>query len=508
MSDFIPGQRFISDGEADLGLGTVLNCDQRSVTVLFAGGEQTRTYSVREAPLTRVVFGSGDRIETDEGETLIVSHVEEQHGMLIYHGDTREGASRQLPESRISDRMQFHQARDRLLTGQLERNDAFNLRYRSLQHLQRIERHPAFGLSGPRIDLIGHQLHIADEVSHRRLPRVLLADEVGLGKTIEAGLILHRLLLTGRVRRALVLVPESLTHQWLVELLRRFSLEVTLLDEAQSRELDTDSNPFESGQIVLASQQWLFADEHRQRQAREAGWDLLIVDEAQHLHWSPEGSDHGYACVAALAAGISGVMLLTATPEQSGAMSHFAQLRLLDPERYHDFDAFQAEQSGHVAIANAVEAIEPLPDESARATVETASDDSEIRELLEQFDTATVSERPGLQQQLRRILLDRYGVGRVMFRNSRRHVGGFPERRLHVETLELPQGYRRTLRRLERDEDYLDELLLDTGLNHPDVLLYPELTFEALRQEESGEAWWRFDPRLDWLRGWLKATPR
>ena len=61
MSEFIPGQRWISDGEAELGLGTILNCDARSVTVLFGASQETRTYSTRLAPLTRVAFGSGDR---------------------------------------------------------------------------------------------------------------------------------------------------------------------------------------------------------------------------------------------------------------------------------------------------------------------------------------------------------------------------------------------------------------------------------------------------------------
>ena len=68
------------------------------------------------------------------------------------------------------------------------------------------------GFVGGRIDLIPHQLYIATEVAGRLVPRVLLADEVGLGKTIEACLILHRLILTGRAHRILVLVPERLTQ--------------------------------------------------------------------------------------------------------------------------------------------------------------------------------------------------------------------------------------------------------------------------------------------------------
>ncbi|MCG7601880.1 RNA polymerase-associated protein RapA [Halomonas sp. McH1-25] len=502
MSEFIPGQRWISDGEAELGLGTILNVDFRSVTVLFAASQETRTYSVRQAPLTRVVFGSGDRIDAAEGWQLIVDDIKEIDGLIVYIGETDDGELRELSEAQIADSMQFNQARDRLLTGQVDRNDWFDLRFRTLHHFHRIEQNPALGLAGPKIDLIAHQLYIADEVSRRHAPRVLLADEVGLGKTIEAGLILHRLLLTGRAERALILVPDSLTHQWLVELLRRFGLEVTLLDEQQSQAYG-DANPFETGQLVLASQQWLFANPHRQSQAEASRWDMLIVDEAHHLDWSPEGSGPGYACVERLSHAVPGLLLLTATPEQMGVESHFARLRLLDPDRYHDLVAFKAEETGYVDVATAIDALETLPgDSDAFTSVDRVIDDSDSQALLDILIDAESGEeqRAAARRQLREQLLDRHGTGRVMFRNSRRHVAGFPERHLHVASLELPSAYRRLLRKLSRDEDALDELLIETGLDHPDVVLYLDATYRALSDDPlNAEPWWQIDPRVTWL---------
>ncbi|WP_163558337.1 RNA polymerase-associated protein RapA [Halomonas sp. NO4] len=502
MSDFFPGQRWISDGEAELGLGTILNSDARSVTVLFGASQETRTYSSRQAPLTRVVFGSGDRIQAAEGWTLTVDDTKEINGLIVYIGEDERGELTELPEAKLADTMQFDQARDRLLTGQVDRNDWFDLRFRTLHHHHRVEQNPALGLAGPRIDLIPHQLYIADEVARRRAPRVLLADEVGLGKTIEAGLILHRLLLTGRAERALILVPASLTHQWLVELLRRFSLRVTLLDEQQS-EAHGDANPFEAGQLVLASQEWLFANPHRQSQAEASDWDLLIVDEAHHLAWSEQQVGPGYACVERLAAESEGVLLLTATPEQMGLESHFARLRLLDPDRYHSLAAFREEEAHYVEVAEAIDALERIPGEEAdRARVAAVSDEPDSRALL---DTLASPEGSDAQQaaardQLRESLLDRHGTGRVMFRNSRRHVGGFPERHLHVAELEPPAAYRRVLRKLARDEDYLDELLIETGLDHPEVLVHLDAMYRALADDPlNGEPWWQIDPRVTWL---------
>lgn len=518
MSEFSPGQRWISDGEAELGLGTVLNCDSRTVTVLFSASQETRTYSARQAPLTRVVFGSGDRIQSSEGWEMLVDDSKEVDGLIVYIGEDDGGRVCELPEARLADTMQFDQARDRLLTGQVDRNDWFDLRFRTLHHYHRIEQNPALGLAGAKIDLIPHQLYIADEVANRHAPRVLLADEVGLGKTIEAGLILHRLLLSGRAERALIVVPDSLTHQWLVELLRRFALEVTLLDEHQSQ-AQAEANPFESGQLILASQQWLFANPHRQAQAEASHWDLLIVDEAHHLDWTPEESSPGYACVERLASTTPGVLLLTATPEQMGLQSHFARLRLLDPDRYQSLERFRTEEQGYVQVAAAIDALERLPGGNGphagsaedRDVIGTVIDDADSRALL---DTLLDAESSPEQQrtartQLREQLLDRHGTGRVMFRNSRRHVGGFPERRRNVATLELPSPYRRVLRRAERDEDYLDDLLIETGLDHPDVLLYLDAMYRALADDPlNTEPWWQFDPRVTWLLELLTEVDR
>lgn len=508
MSEFSPGQRWISDGEAELGLGTILNCDIRTVTVLFSASQETRTYSVRQAPLTRVAFGSGDRIQSDEGWQMIVDDSKEIDGLIVYIGEDEQGQTCELPEARLADTMQFDQARDRLLTGQVDRNDWFDLRFRTLHHYHRIEQNPALGLSGPKIDLIPHQLYIADEVANRHAPRVLLADEVGLGKTIEAGLILHRLLLTGRAERALILVPDSLTHQWLVELLRRFALEVTLLDEHQSQ-AQAEANPFESGQLILASQQWLFANPHRQEQAAACDWDLLIVDEAHHLDWTPEASGPGYACVERLAAASPGILLLTATPEQMGMQSHFARLRLLDPDRYQSLERFKAEEQAYIRVAEAIDALERLPAHAGsqasaadRDAIGAVIDDPDSQALLETLSDpeCSVEQQQTARDQLREQLLDRHGTGRVMFRNSRRHVGGFPQRHLHVAPLELPSPYRRVLRRIERDEDYLDELLIETGLDYPEVVLHLDTMYRALAEDPlNAEPWWQFDPRVTWL---------
>src|SRR5690606_13969516 len=145
-----------------------------------------------------------------------------------------------------------------------------------------------------------HQIYIANEVSRRHAPRVLLADEAGLGKTIEAGMIIQQQLPTGRASRILVLVPASLLHQWLVAMLRRFNLHFSTFDHERLR-ASLDANPCESEQLVLSSLDVFLSHPETRAQALAAQWDLVAIDESHHLHWSPEEAGEDYRFVEALA---------------------------------------------------------------------------------------------------------------------------------------------------------------------------------------------------------------
>ncbi|WP_086479818.1 RNA polymerase-associated protein RapA [Oceanospirillum sanctuarii] len=447
MLPYIPGQRWISDAESDLGLGTILTCDMRSVTVLFPASGETRVYATRSAPLTRVSFSSGDQIESHEGERFIVATALEEDGLLVYICLDAEGNEKEVPETHLNNHLSLQKAKDRLLTGQIDRNDWFNLRYRTLLQSDKQNRAAIQGLSGARMALIPHQLYIAHSVASRYAPRVLLADEVGLGKTVEAGLILHRQWLTGNAQRILIVVPESLQNQWLVEMLRRFNLQFSLFDYERCAQYP-GQNAFEQAQLVICSLELLTDHPELQEQAVAAQWDTLVVDEAHHLEWHPEAPSKAYQCIEQLAADTSGLLLLTATPEQLGKTSHFARLRLLDPERYSSFEQFEQEEGQYQPIAEAVEALEAIADGEPATKAVIA----QLRELLPESDAQALIEliendEADLEQidsactQLQGQLLDRHGTGRVLFRNTRDTVSGFKQRQLQRHALELPEAY-------------------------------------------------------------------
>ena len=476
---FVPGQRWISSAEPELGLGTVLRVEGRGVQVLFAKAGVLRPYAVDSAPLLRAEFRAGQRV-AGKGIAFLVERVEIREELLIYRGEGRE-----LHEGQLDDEQSVSQADDRLIGGRTDPVAQFELRLEGLRRRAEARRSPAWGLGAARIGLVPHQLRVAGIASARRPPRVLLADEVGLGKTIEAGMIIARQLATGRASRVLLLLPDTLVYQWFVELLRRFNLSFAIYDEERCEALEQsgdDSNPFEDEQLVIADFGFLENSPKHAQQLLDAPWDLLVVDEAHHLAWSPEVASPRYTMVEQLAAAIPGVILLTATPEQLGRSGHFARLRLLDPQRYQDLDGYLAEADSFQALSRIADRLldgAALGDDQRAALAKAFHGDVALTAQL------TDSTKPDNARALLAALIDRHGTGRVMFRNNRAGVGGFPKR--------LPEWHL-------LDADALDE-------NARQSLL---AEFHADIQQHAGliEVDYSADPRIDTLTALLDQHPQ
>ncbi|MBV4412479.1 RNA polymerase-associated protein RapA [Enterobacteriaceae bacterium YMB-R22] len=498
---FTPGQRWISDTESELGLGTVVAMDTRTVTLLFPAIGENRLYARNDAPITRVMFNPGDIITSHEGWQMKVEDVQEQNGLLIYTGareDTQETGV-QLREVLLDSKLVFSKPQDRLFAGQLDRMDRFALRYRARKYQSEQYRQPWSGLRGMRTSLIPHQLHIARDVGRRHAPRVLLADEVGLGKTIEAGMIIHQQLLCGAAERVLIVVPETLQHQWLVEMLRRFNLRFSLFDDERYAEAQHESdNPFDTEQLVICSLDFVRRSKQRLEHLSDAQWDLLVVDEAHHLAWSEDAPGREYQAIEHIASQTPGVLLLTATPEQLGMESHFARLRLLDPNRFHNFSQFVQEQKHYRPVADAV-ALLLAGKHLSNDELNTLSDligEQDIEPLLQ---TAN-SDREGSEdarQELVSMLLDRHGTSRVLFRNTRNGVKGFPRRELHTIRLPLPAQYQTAIK--------VSGIMgaRKTAQERARDMLYPEKIYQEFEGDTG--TWWNFDPRVEWLMGWLTS---
>jgi len=499
MQDFVAGQRWISDAELQQGLGTIVQADFRSVTVVFKATGKTRTYAKETAPLTRVTFAKGDQIRSQAGWSLTVQSITTTNGLYTYHGIRENNQAAQLPESELDNQIQFNKPSDRLLTGQIDTNKWFELRYQTLRHANNQYHSDTRGLVGGRTSLIAHQLYIAHEVANRYAPRVLLADEVGLGKTIEAGLILHHQLLTERAQRVLIVVPEALVHQWLVEMLRRFNLRFSIFDEERCQaedESSTQENPFHTEQLILCQIGFFLSSPKRFQQALNGDWDLLIVDEAHHLQWNPQQPSMEYSLVEQLAQKTKGVLLLTATPEQLGKQSHFARLKLLDGNRFSNYEAYLEEEKGYQPIAHAVEELlsdRKISERSRQILLETIKE-GDNSELIEQLKSTNLNNDSSQAARTKLVehLLDRHGTSRVLYRNTRSAIKGFPKRVPIPQPLPLPQLYEDCYKNFQ-----------SSGVTEPQLLLSPELLYQQTTDNKT-QKWVQFDPRIPWLAETLK----
>ena len=440
---FAIGQRWISETENSLGLGMITDLDFRSVTLHFPATDETRIYAVAQAPLTRIVLNKGEQLHHQAGWQGEVLDVQEMNGLLFYLVKNAQGEEIIVNEKELSPIISFSQAKDRLFSAQIDRSEHFALRYQTLLHQQAQFQSPLRGLRGNRAGLIPHQLHIAQEVGNRVNPRVLLADEVGLGKTIEAGMILQNQLFAEKVQRVLIIVPETLQHQWLVEMLRRFNLHFSLFDEERCEDFAEQAiNPFSTESLIICALDWLKAHPHRVQQAIEAEFDCLIVDESHHLAWSENAPSAAYLLVEQLANAIPSVLLLTATPEQLGLESHFARLRLLDPERFYDYQAFLKEQENYQPVADAVQSLLSEKPLSAveKNHISDLLNEQDVEPLFKALACHNDEEKQAARQELIQNLIDRHGTSRILFRNTRQGVKGFPHRVYHQVTIDATEG--------------------------------------------------------------------
>jgi ATP-dependent helicase HepA len=209
------------------------------------------------------------------------------------------------------------------------------------------------------------------------------------------------------VKRVLILVPDSLVYQWFVEMLRKFNLSFTTLN--QETYLEPNTNPFFDNDLVILNIGLLKGAEMARDMMNKVDWDLLVVDEAHQLKWTVEKPSIEYKIVEKISSKSKGLLLLTATPEQLGLEGHFARLKLIDPNRFYDYHKFLEEVSHYETVA--VEARNLVKNNS------TGKNDQKIKELL-----------------------DQHGTGRIFFRNTRQRMSKefsfFPKRILYPYPLE------------------------------------------------------------------------
>ena len=293
-------------------------------------------------------------------------------------------------------------------------------------------------LSNSRVEIKPHQVSVLHRVSTTYPHRFLLADEVGLGKTIEAGLILKELKARGVANRVLVLAPAGITSQWQFELKNKFAETFSLYRRDTINFLLAEhpgENAWTLRDNVITSSSYATADDQRMRDIAMAGWDAIVIDEAHHARRQRESDTYWrttrlYELAELLTDPSLGraqaFLLLTATPMQLDPSELYSLIELLDPALFPDFADFEEHRSQLAGLNGDV-------DQHGDGLSYREGRFSEEISLWVDRDVPVVESElddPEANARLVEELLAKHRLWEVMIRNRKAVVGGFmPGRR-------------------------------------------------------------------------------
>ena len=325
----------------ELGIGRVAALDGRALLVQFSHAGTTLRLAADTDALIPVDLSPGRPVR------LIATHEDTTIAARLPDGTLRLANGRAVASDELWPLALEGAMLERLALGDLDSVEDFVTRLDVLHLLALREAGGLGSFLGGRIRLFPHQLHVAERATASDPVRWLLADEVGLGKTIEASLILTRLVHAGKVDRCLVVAPDTLTVQWLGELWRKYHQVFTLLDAPRladvARDFGPDFNPFDTHRRAVIALEMLTERPQLTDQAVKAGIDLLVVDEAQRLHRPPgHPGEPAWRAIAPIANLGRHVLLLSATPLEDDAHGFFRLLQLLRPQEFPEDVSFEA----------------------------------------------------------------------------------------------------------------------------------------------------------------------
>jgi ATP-dependent helicase HepA len=311
-------------------------------------GNKRLTVDIHDARLARLRLFSGMEVAVVENGNTRISTVraaydgDPETSLLAYDVEI-EGTIRRITEDVLVPRP-LSKATPLNLFKSLEWSsaDAFKLRVAFARQLDDWYT-ASFGLPaslGARIMPLGHQYYAVRRVLSQIKPRFVLADEVGLGKTIEAGLILHSLLMSNPALRVLVVTPGSMSRQWLCELYLRFGARAFRLLEAEqlmrirlADRAEWLADKCGDGRLIVSTSAFA-ADATLPRQLLKFNWDCVIIDEAHRF-----SAGHTLLpYLRKLSEKASAVLALSATPTKRDVASLAALLGLIAPDAYRPDD--------------------------------------------------------------------------------------------------------------------------------------------------------------------------
>lgn len=320
---------------------------------------------------------------------------------------------------------------DDLLQGQIGRAEPYGLRLQALylKHAYRFD--PCAGLSNARIEPALHQIYVAHRVVSKLRPRMILADEVGLGKTIEAGLVIKELRARGLIDRVIIVTPASLTIQWQQELRSKFNEDFEIIDKTAVRYLGKDGNPWAKRNNVICSLEFARREDNFDSIV-SAGWDLVVFDEAHRVRRNRVGNQlkrtRAYELADELKELTNGFLLLTATPMQLHNYELYSLIELVEPGLY----TYEEYSSMSKTIPKLNELLKNLSEWETLGPLEKGQT-KRSPYLIGYEDLENEDDR----ERAEKAILKRHPLAEVLVRNRKAVLGGFSGREPITHMVEL-----------------------------------------------------------------------
>lgn len=439
-------------------VGVVEEVDGPRVRVRFDGDPEPKIFNARAGVVERVeLAGMVRRISTgDFGVIASLTTEDPPRWQVLINGRALT-----VPEADLRPHV-LDDPRSRIVEGRYGSARQFGLavtaRRYELEHLT----NDLVSLGESRVDIKPHQVSVVHRVVSNYPHRFLLCDEVGLGKTIEAGMVLKELRARGAAARTLAIVPPNLVRQWQFELKSKFNEPFSIINSDTVKFLRTtqsfDGNPFEAYDSVIVSSSWI-TGANWAKLVTQAPWDMVIVDEAHHARVRRSGKKREetrlYKVVRELASPSAfskrAALFLTATPMQLDSGELYSLVELLDPALFPTEEHFDEHRAAVPGLSRLVHDLLdggfPLPGEEPADTVERIASwlNQEPAEVEARLDAGPESVAALCEE-----LSAQHLLSEVLIRNRKKLIGGFMPRVAHRWEVNLSPEERSALDAVER----------------------------------------------------------
>lgn len=300
----------------------------------------------------------GDRVHV-QGEVGDVVKIDDHDESRCFHIVLENGGRKRFFDT-VTEIEKIVDPFDKLVSGEVDSEWRFDLLTRATELSLAFEYDHLLSLSNSRINLEPYQVEAVHEVVNAPKQRYLIADDVGLGKTIETGMILKELDARDRADRVLIVSPAPLTFQWRREMKEKFDQQFWVYDSTEVQNIDDNigrhKSPWEYNDRVITSIDYI-KQEHVRNELRDVEWDVIVVDEAHKLSKTSDNTTQRYKVGKILSEQCESMLLLSATPHNGDRERFWRLIQLLDKYMFADPADINSERLQDVMVRRGKEKI-------------------------------------------------------------------------------------------------------------------------------------------------------